>query len=71
MAVLMLVSIAEAQKGGAKAGMRRGGRGGSRGGGSRRGNYGNNGGAVGGLDNLGGGSGRKACIGLCYLRYKV
>jgi len=62
----MLVSISEAQKGGAKAGMRRGGRNGGRGGSSRRG--GSNHAADTGMDSLGGGSGRRACVGLCYLR---
>merc|ERR1711976_1043352 len=63
---LMLVSISEAQKGGAKAGMRRGGRNGGRGGSSRRG--GSNHAAETGMDMGGGGSGRRACVGLCYLR---
>ena len=63
---MMLVSISEAQKGGAKAGMRRGGRNGGRGGSSRRG--GSNHAADTGMDSLGGGSGRRACVGLCYLR---
>ena len=62
----MLVSISEAQKGGAKAGMRRGGRNGGRGGSSRRGQ--SNHAADTGMDSLGGGSGRRACVGLCYLR---
>ena len=64
--ILMLVSISEAQKGGAKAGMRRGGRNGGRGGSSRRGQ--SNHAADTGMDSLGGGSGRRACVGLCYLR---
>merc|ERR1712110_368922 len=52
--------------GGAKAGMRRGGRNGGRGGSSRRG--GSNHAAETGMDMGGGGSGRRACVGLCYLR---
>ena len=63
---MMLVSVSEAQKGGAKAGMRRGGRNGGRGGSSRR--AGSNHAADTGMDSLGGGSGRRACVGLCYLR---
>ena len=66
----MMVSISEAQKGGAKAGMRRGGRGGGRGGSSRRGGN-NHGGADMGMDSLGGGTGRRACVGLCYLRLNI
>ena len=65
---MLMVTSTSGQKGGAKSAMRNRGRGGGRGRGSnvRRG-YSDNG--AGGVDSLGGGSGRKACIGLCYLRY--
>ena len=68
MVLMLMVTSTSAQKGGAKSAMRNRGRGGGRGRGSnvRRG-YSDNG--AGGVDSLGGGSGRKACIGLCYLRY--
>merc|ERR1712198_821426 len=67
MVLMLMVTSTSALKGGAKSAMRNRGRGGGRGRGSnvRRG-YSDNG--AGGVDSLGGGSGRKACIGLCYLR---
>merc|ERR1712048_760993 len=62
----VLISSCEAQKGGAKSAMRNRGRGGSSGrGGSRRGN---NNPSRGPDDKFGNGTGRRACVGLCYLR---
>ena len=68
----MLISSCEGQKGGAKSAMRgRGGRGGSAGRGRvRGGNNGNNGNSV-GTDSFGNGTGRRACVGLCYLRLNI
>merc|ERR1712066_375067 len=65
----VLISSCEAQKGGAKSAMRNRGRGGSSGrGGSRgRNNYADSG-SRGPDDNFGNGTGRRACVGLCYLR---
>merc|ERR1712029_822831 len=51
--IVSMFSTSNGQKGGAKAGMRGRGRGGSGGGGT---------------DAFGNGSGRRACVGLCYLR---
>ena len=68
--VLIIASMFDTihgQKGGAKAGMRGRGRGGGRGGGRRMGGNRNSDGG-GGLDAFGNGSGRRACVGLCYLR---
>merc|ERR1712241_1104130 len=64
----VLISSCEAQKGGAKSAMRNRGRGGgSRTGGSRRGNsYSDN--NRGPDDKFGNGTGRRACVGLCFLR---
>ena len=66
----VLISSCEAQKGGAKSAMRNRGRGGSSGrGGSRgRNNYADSG-SRGPDDNFGNGTGRRACVGLCYLRW--
>merc|ERR1712110_1059816 len=64
----VLISSCEGQKGGAKSAMRNRGRGGSGRGRSTMGrNNGNNGGR--GQDDIfGNGSGRKSCVGLCFLR---
>ena len=61
----MMISEVSGQKGGAKAGMRRGGRGGGRGRSMMGRRNDDNG--VDSLD-LGRGSGKQACVGLCYLR---
>ena len=65
----VLISSCEGQKGGAKSAMRNRGRGGSGRGRSTMGrNNGNNGGR--GQDDIfGNGSGRKSCVGLCFLRW--
>merc|ERR1711953_1562314 len=65
----VLISSCEAQKGGAKSAMRNRGRGGSSGRGGTRGrnNYGDSS-ARGPDDKFGNGTGRRACVGLCYLR---
>merc|ERR1712038_331567 len=65
----VLISSCEGQKGGAKSAMRNRGRGGgSRGRSSMGRNNGSSGGGRGADDIFGNGSGRKACVGLCYLR---
>ena len=63
--VSMMLPEVSCQKGGAKAGMRRGGRGGSRGRNTMGRRNGDN--DMGTLD-IGGRSGKRACVGLCYLR---
>lgn len=65
----VLISDCEAQKGGAKSAMRNRGRGGSGRGGSSRGRYNNADSGNRGQDDIfGNGSGRRACVGLCFLR---
>merc|ERR1711997_36065 len=64
----VLISSCEGQKGGAKSAMRNRGRGGgSRGQRPMSRNYGDSG-SRGPDDIFGNGTGRKACVGLCYLR---
>merc|ERR1712241_386059 len=64
----VLISSCEGQKGGAKSAMRNRGRGGgSRGRTSMSRNYGESG-SKGPDDVFGNGTGRRACVGLCYLR---
>merc|ERR1712001_157309 len=65
----VLISSCEGQKGGAKSAMRNRGRGGGGRGRSSMGrnNYGDSG-SRGQDDIFGNGTGRKACVGLCYLR---
>jgi len=64
----VLISSCEGQKGGAKSAMRNRGRGGSGRGrpSMNRNNYGD--GGRGGDETFGNGTGRRACVGLCYLR---
>merc|ERR1711981_1297347 len=66
----VLISSCEGQKGGAKSAMRNRGRGGSGRGRSpmSRNNYGDGGNRGPDGDTFGNGTGRKACVGLCYLR---
>merc|ERR1711974_318369 len=64
----LLISSCEAQKGGAKSAMRNRGRGGSGRGGAGRGRGNNHNDNRGSNDIFGNGSGRRACVGLCYLR---
>merc|ERR1712087_255254 len=67
--VIVLISDCEAQKGGAESAMRNRGRGGSGRGGSSRGRYNNADSGNRGQDDIfGNGSGRRACVGLCFLR---
>merc|ERR1712142_1231994 len=73
MAVILalLISSCEGQKGGAKSAMRNRGRGGGRSGQrSMSRNYGDSS-SRGADDIFGNGSGRKACVGICYLRSQI
>merc|ERR1712038_1183166 len=64
----VLISSCEGQKGGAKSAMRNGGRGGSGRGRGRTSMGRDNSGGRGQDDIFGNGTGRKSCVGLCYLR---
>merc|ERR1711934_276713 len=64
----VLISSCEGQKGGAKSAMRNRGRGGIGRGRSTMGRNNGNNGVRGQDDIFGNGSGRKSCVGLCFLR---